>query len=77
MSNILKYYNIGLYDDGYETNFKTGKEKRNKKNEEIMKEEILKEIDLFYKSRETESTMFMGKEFHGADGLLYRLCPDV
>ena len=20
---------------------------------------------------------FMGKEFHGADGLLYRLCPDV
>ena len=39
MSNILKYYNIGLYDDGYETNFKTGKEKRNKKNEEIMKEE--------------------------------------
>ena len=31
MSNILKYYNIGLYDDGYETNFKTGKEKRNKK----------------------------------------------
>ena len=26
MSNILKYYNIGLYDDGYETNFKTGKE---------------------------------------------------
>ena len=64
MSNILKYYNIGSYDDGYETNFKTGKEKRNKKNEEIMKEEILKEIDLFYKSRETESTMFMGKEFH-------------
>ena len=47
------------------------------KNEEIMKEEILKEIDLFYKSRETESTMFMGKEFHGIDGLLYRLRPDV
>ena len=64
MSNILKYYNIGLYDDGYETNFKTVKEKRNKKNEEIMKEEILKEIDLFYKSRETESTMLIVKEFN-------------
>ena len=72
MNKVLQYYNITLCNSGLESKLvldcdneenKENNNDNNKIDHDMKKQETLKAIDLFYKSKQHETTTFMGKEY--------------
>ena len=81
MNKVLQYYNITLCNSGLESKLvldcdneenKENNNDNNKIDHDMKKQQTLKAIDLFYKSKQHETTTFMGKEYsHPVLGVKY------